>query len=72
MHSKGVPQIGIESTIPRRQPHRHAAADADYHILPWLMVNQWSIRDTYLLFLRRLSKIAYRQSKKNPPEPNTT
>ena len=30
MHFEGVPQIGIESEIQLRQPHCHAAADADY------------------------------------------
>ena len=29
MHLEGVPQIGIESEIQLRQPHCHAAADAD-------------------------------------------
>ena len=49
-------------------PQRHAivgaAVDANGYILPWSRVDQWSIRDTYVLFLRTLSKIAYRQSKK--------
>ena len=59
MHSEGVSQIGIESTILMRQLLRNAAEDADEHILTWSMVDQKSIRDTYYLFLRRLSKIAY-------------
>ena len=31
MNFEGVPQIGIESEIQLRQPHCHAAADADEH-----------------------------------------
>ena len=41
MHSEEVPQIGIESTIPLRQPHCHAAVDADEHYRH----GQWSIDD---------------------------
>ena len=59
MHFEGVPQIGIESAMPLRQPQWHAAVDEDDHISPWLMVDRWSMLDTYVLFLRTLSKIAY-------------
>ena len=68
-----APQIGIESTIPLRHPCWRAAVDANEHILPWLMVNRWSMQDNYLLFLRRLSQIAYRRSVgkgcRNPIKP---
>ena len=66
MHSEGVTQIGIEKATPLRQPQWHAAVDADEYNLPWSMVEQWrwSMRDTYVLFLRTLSKIAYRRIKK--------
>ena len=59
MHFKGVPQIGIESSIPLRQPQCHTDMDTNAYILPWLMVYWWSIRDMYVLFLCMLSKIAY-------------
>ena len=64
MHSEGGPQIGIESTIPLRQPRWHAAVDVDVNILPWLRVDQWSMLDKYGLFLRTLSKIVYHRLKK--------
>ena len=73
MHSQGVPQIGIESAVSLRQPHCHAAVDAAVNILPRSMVEQWLTRDTYCIFLRTLSKIAYRRlEKKLAPEPNST
>ena len=68
MHFKGVLQIGIESAIPLRHSQWHAAVHADDHISPWSRVNQWWIQDTYVLFLRTLSKIAYRQVEKRGPQ----
>ena len=63
MHSEGVTQLGIECSIPWRQPHWYAAVDADEIISPWSMVDRWSIQDNYVLFLRRSSKIVYRQAE---------
>ena len=63
MHYEGVLQVGIDSSIIWWQPHWHAAVDADEIILPWLMVDRWLIRYNYVLFLRRPSKIVYRQAE---------
>ena len=41
MHLEGGPQIEIESEIQLRQPHCHAAADADDHSRH----GRWSIDD---------------------------
>ena len=64
MHAKGVTPIGIESSIPWLQPRLHATVDADEMILPWLMVDQSSIRDTFILVLHRLSKTVENRAKK--------
>ena len=66
IHSEGVEPIGIETQIPWWQPLYHPARDADEDILPWSMVNRSSIRDMFLLFLRRQPKLTYRQGKKKP------
>ena len=52
MHFEGVPQIGIESVIPLRQPQCHATVDADMNISPLWRVDRWLIQDTSILFLR--------------------
>ena len=52
MHLEEVPQLGIESTIPWRQPLWHAAVDAYEIILAWSMVSGWLTQDGYVLFLR--------------------
>ena len=64
MHSEGVPQLGIVSTIPRRQLQWHAAMDLD----EYYRHGRWSIDDrSEILFIYSYveSKIKYRRSKKN-------
>ena len=71
MHSEGVPQLGIESTIPRRQLQWHTTMDSD----DYYRHGRWSIDDrSEILFIYSYveSKIKYRRSeKKRAPEPNS-
>ena len=69
--------IGSNSVVVLQMSHRcksiksnilsgscHVSLDTDEHNLPWMMVNQWLIWATTVLFLCRISKLTYRWEKR--------